>query len=523
MARTYILVASGVTALCLSIASATLMYILAASLLHPRRQPLALVLLSAVLTTVSCLTWTALVWQQYRLSTRQPQIESGGPRKRHPSLHLIVGIVPSMLAAIITGIALGWSEGNFPDDHIEVMGRPATSWLNVTYVVWGVTLAFQLIHIVAIGWSRRPRARIMIQRLSVDEVPRVLAEARRSMAPSTRRLTQEKHISSPPTLVPSEGPSSIRSSFSTLHQPISRPTSSKKTMLIRQHSLPRHSQRSSFETTSGRPSQDEGFDSWDTSQVSMQIRETLLQSKSGALLKPSLAPIPGSRSPSPAKALEGPFYSPDVVESPPTSPLPQPSVSRPNSPSSPLDMPHFTSLFPPANRSPLPDRPMTSPSGLPRLQTALPPTLSRNDSLPTSSPVLPIMANVSQPMYDVSPITPSEEHIHPLFRTTSPIPAPSASLGTIVTAAPEAGQLISEQGLRRIRSGSLPCITSTLTRSTSSPDISTRSTVNAAISDMLNEPPPIPRRSLSRPSPTPLHQRKRSVSFENGTIGSSKV
>lgn len=53
-----------------------------------------------------------------------------------------------------------------------------------------------------------------------------------------------------------------------------------------------------------------------------------------------------------------------------------------------------------------------------------------------------------------------EAHIHPLFRTDSPTPPPAATPGTVVTAAPNAGQLISDrQSIRtihRMRSGSLP-------------------------------------------------------------------
>lgn len=53
-----------------------------------------------------------------------------------------------------------------------------------------------------------------------------------------------------------------------------------------------------------------------------------------------------------------------------------------------------------------------------------------------------------------------EAHIHPLFRTDSPTPPPAATPGTIVTAAPGAGQVISDRqsirSLHRMRSESLP-------------------------------------------------------------------
>ncbi|KAG9247220.1 hypothetical protein BJ878DRAFT_209238 [Calycina marina] len=57
---------------------------------------------------------------------------------------------------------------------------------------------------------------------------------------------------------------------------------------------------------------------------------------------------------------------------------------------------------------------------------------------------------------NISPTEPSKEaHIHPLFRSDSPTPAPAATPGTVVTAAPGAGQLISgSASLRSVRSQS---------------------------------------------------------------------
>ncbi|KAI1094514.1 hypothetical protein F5B19DRAFT_490351 [Rostrohypoxylon terebratum] len=52
--------------------------------------------------------------------------------------------------------------------------------------------------------------------------------------------------------------------------------------------------------------------------------------------------------------------------------------------------------------------------------------------------------------------SPSELNIHPLFRSDSPVPPPAATPGTMVIAAPNAGQTISERSLTRMRSGSLP-------------------------------------------------------------------
>ncbi|QSZ30639.1 hypothetical protein DSL72_000197 [Monilinia vaccinii-corymbosi] len=61
----------------------------------------------------------------------------------------------------------------------------------------------------------------------------------------------------------------------------------------------------------------------------------------------------------------------------------------------------------------------------------------------------------------MSPESINEEHIHPLFRTDSPGPAPAATAETIITAAPGAGSITlsdvhSIRSIKRLRSESLP-------------------------------------------------------------------
>ncbi|CAJ2507025.1 Uu.00g082110.m01.CDS01 [Anthostomella pinea] len=57
-----------------------------------------------------------------------------------------------------------------------------------------------------------------------------------------------------------------------------------------------------------------------------------------------------------------------------------------------------------------------------------------------------------------------ELHIHPLFRSDSPVPPPASSPGTIVVASPNAGQIIPGKSVKRMRSDSLPASRSPLSR-----------------------------------------------------------
>ncbi|KAH6850016.1 hypothetical protein B0I37DRAFT_102548 [Chaetomium sp. MPI-CAGE-AT-0009] len=152
-----------------------------------------------------------------------------------------------------------------------------------------------------------------------------------------------------------------------------------------------------------------GFDSWDTSAVDPETRQTVLESSSpphSRFLETIPASPTTSRSPSPCMAL-------DVLEPPPAK-----RRSRSYSPVSTRTIQAQRVAF----------------------------TQQESDS---------------------------EAHIHPLFRSDSPAP-PSATPGTVVVAAPNAGQVISDKqsirsihSIRRLRSESLPPGPSPLSRANS--------------------------------------------------------
>lgn len=470
----------GVASLLLVITTAVLLFIITTTVsVIEHQSQFALLLVAAILETLQCLSLATLlfrsrVWEQSSLTVRRPTDFS----RRRLELCLTVGFF--LASAVIVAAALGLL-ANDPASlffHRTITKATLIVWI-VTVLILALslwTLAFSRDHVGA--WPEKQITKVAqmstIQESSGPETP---------VTPVTAISNPFKDaLPTPPNLSPLDGSSSLRSSFSTTH----RPTSSKRKFSVRSSSQPRQSERSSSDGPSRRPSQDEGFDAWDTSEVSAHIRETVQLSKPA--VKPATLPtIPGSRSPSPAKALEGPFFTPSPERSPPQSPLPQPPVSQPCSPTSPQEG-VFSSRFPPPVQSPVP----TPPSSPPQTQRRFsrPPSLARKMS--------------------------GEHDIHPLFRCSSPTPPPSASSNTVVTAAPEAGEVIDRRTLHRMRS--------TSHRSSSQPPASSPLRRSESFANTRsNNVPPSP--SLAGPEsgefqrrPAALHQRKRSASFEGCII-----
>ena len=484
--------AVGALALLLGLVTAILLVILAGSLIQNHGQPYAFPLAAALVQILSCGSLAMLIYHKVRLD---PIVASQTRRTFLPII--LLGVLPSLVATAVVGAALGWAEAKLVGKPLIISRLSVSVFLTIIFIIWGFSIGAHVLCYSHFAWFARFERKTSPEGSAIQEAlgeaPEEMREARRSVTATIIQSNpfHEQLSSSLPSLVASESTSSLRSSFSTTH----RPSSSRRGLLNRQHSYTRQSRRSSSDGPSGRPSQDEGFDSYDTSSVSSHIRETVLQSK--PMTKGTgLPPIPGSRSPSPAKALEGPFFQSSPSLSPPASPLPQPSVSRPNSPpSSPLELPNYTTVFPSSS-----DLPPTSP-------------LQRNFTRPDSrSGAISRSVTVSHSRPESRSRVSSEDHIHPLFRTCSPVPSPGASPGTVVTAAPEAGQLIDENMLKRMRSrsGSLPVIPSPLIRSESSPDVRTASDEPSA--------PPVPYLAGSEDSPS-HHRVKRSLSFQSSSDG----
>ncbi|KAJ9134240.1 hypothetical protein NKR19_g8714 [Coniochaeta hoffmannii] len=327
----------------------------------------------------------------------------------------------------------------------HILGSAATGFLAGSSVALGLAFALQLIFLVIHYISTR----IGTQERAGS--PESGAESRRSPLPQVKSIPYDRTAPvttkaqetmpmvsrSPPSPPGSSGGrsatetmSSFRSSMSHFVRPISSRTrllSSSQRSSRRPSSLDSNAyhERSSVATT------EDGFDSWDTSAVDPQNRQTVLESSS---------PIPGR-----------------FLETIPASP----TTSRSPSPGTPLD------LEPPRTR-----RRSRSYSPAESGHSVQRSTFTEHQSV-------------------------SESHIHPLFRSDSPIPPPAATPGTVVTAAPNAGQVISDRQsirtLHRMRSGSLPTAPSPLSRQGSLDDFHRgrpeKGSVSPSVSPELREEP----------------------------------
>lgn len=396
MARVLASRISGAIAIVLSLATSAFIIILAI-LLTVRHQKLYILALSGAIVQALVVCTLSHLFVRYCLKQSRNISRHGIERGERRTLVFALGIMPSAVAGSVVGATLGWSQASVGLQPRVILGQKGRTFVIVSLIVWVSSVVAQIVFCSFLFWASgsNPLRQRSDSTEEVQIVPEMMEHIRRSssLAQPSPVYEQPRSTSAPPSMIGSDGASSRRSSFSV----IQRPTNSKTRLLIRQHSFPRQSSRFFDHPAPSQCTQEASFDSWDTSGVAPAIRETVLKS-SPATKGKILEPIPGSRSPSPAKALEGPFFPQPESTSTPPSPLPQPSYFRPES----------------------------------REQAAF-----------------------------------GEDHIHPLFRTSSPNPPPTASSNTVVTAAPGAGQLINDRILKRMRSGSLPTTPTALARSNS--------------------------------------------------------
>lgn len=303
---------------------------------------------------------------------------------------------------------------------------PVSSWtglVSAQIVLWVVSCISQIVLYSSPLTMLRQAPKVQ---LVTTSGPRdsVMSEIRSSQPSRNLFMMEPTQPSSPLAALPSPTFSSRSShslkSFKESLRHVVRPTTSRSTLISRT-SISRDNrsiysaQAESFENVS----HSDGFESWDTSSVSLQARDVVMQAAPSR--GTTLEPIPGSRPATPARALEAPCLTE----------LPEEEEEE---------------LTPPPKMMPDYSRP--------------------------PSPAV------------------SEAHIHPLFRTESPVPPPEATPGTNIHASPMATQAIAcpPRSFNRMRSNSHLSQTHSARGRTSSPHMSSRDP--SPISRELT--PPIP-------------------------------
>lgn len=329
----------------------------------------------------------------------------------------------------------------------RILGSSATGFLVGSSVALGLSFALQLIFLVIHYITSKAEAH------ERANSPESVTESRRSPLPQVKSIPYHQttsaasrnkesismEIRSPPGSSGGRSATETMSSFRSSMSHIVRPISSKTRLLPssqRSSRRPSSLESNAFQERSSVATTEDGFDSWDTSGVDPQNRQIVFESSS---------PVPGR-----------------FLETIPASP----TTSRSPSPGTPLDL----DLEPP--RIQRRSRSYSSIGSVHSVQSQRP-TLTEHQSV-------------------------SESHIHPLFRSDSPTPPPAATPGTVVTAAPNGGQVLSDRqsirSLNRMRSGSLPAAPSPLSRQGSLDDFHRARTekgasVSPSVSPELREEP----------------------------------
>jgi len=355
---------------------------------------------------------------------RQVRYRNGTPlgQQDHQQVYFLAGFggVFAILSSVATALVLGMMQNQLPELPERMLGTLTKSMVLGGFVVWAVSLLLQTIFVICMILVPRKEFQRQIRRYSTTQVLQTMANQETSRAQDeSYGSTQEKsHRGSSSTDSKYQPPSSGRSrsgsdtmtSIRTSLNSLVRPMDS-KTKLISPKASRSLSLTSSHHESTGVV--EDGFESWDYSSA---VVETVVN------VSPSC---------------------PRFLETIPASP----TTSRSNSPGFPLD------LEPPRTKRSR----SHSPGG--RIQRSYSPSTSVRESRRSRN---------------ISPTEIKESHIHPLFRSGSPTPPPAATPGTVVTAAPGAGQVISDRASirsissrSRLRSGSLPASPSPLIHSAS--------------------------------------------------------
>jgi hypothetical protein len=388
--------------------------------------------------SLSVLSFVAIIALMYQ---RLCVFTGSQDTKTSPKTWTTLALVTAILAFFSVGVTLAtlaWMQLRHEELPATTLGASTRSMLLASFVLWGISTLAQATFLLCLLIESR-RAAQQTTSLRTNETLQQSSEMQQASRPQTAVPPTRGRGSLDGLSVSSKSRkrsgSDTMSSLRSSITKVVRPMTS-KTRLIGQKQPYRPTSLDSG--TGEREIVEDGFDSWDTSAVDPQSRQFVMSASNSTS---NSSPVPGR-----------------FLETIPASP----PVSRSPSPGNPLE------LEPPVKRS--------------RSRSYSPATTLRDSR-----------------RRNTADSSSEEAHIHPLFRTDSPTPPPTATPGTIITAAPGAGLVISDRrSLQRIRSDSLPTAPSPLGHSHSMDDIRISTNTDDSESPPSSSPveremtPPIP-------------------------------
>lgn len=359
-----------------------------------------LVSIAAVASTLNLLSLCSIgiycynaVWRVHRLTGRPSQARR---------LLIASSILVSFAALIVSLVLIILVKSRWNEILAATSTAPITGWSSLItgqISMWAVSCGSQMVLYLSPLWHRRaPNVQPILTSGPRDSVMSEFRPAKLSKLYMPEHPQLVMSIGALPSPTFSTRSSQSLKSFRDSLRHIVRPVTSRSTLISR-HSVNRETRSICSERHSAdNVSHPDPFDSWDTSSVSIQVRDAVIQAAPSR--GTTLEPIPGSRPNSPACALDGPFLS-----------------------------------------------------GLPE------------EEVQDLTPPPKMMPDISRPP---SPVV-SEAHIHPLFRSATPEPAPIATMGTSIIASPLANQAITcpAPTFNRMRSNSRGTIPSPLNQACS--------------------------------------------------------
>ncbi|KAL6705410.1 hypothetical protein ACN47E_007059 [Coniothyrium glycines] len=283
------------------------------------------------LVSLGCITY-------YTITESRRLRRFGDAPERWEHFFLCSSILVSVAALIVSLVSIVLKKTTSQDTIISSSPGQGLQWLNLIsgqIAVWVISSVSQVfLYSMSVRCRKATETRPVTSSGPRDSV---MSESRPSRPNDLYLMESSRSVAvlgALPSPTFSTRSSHSLGSFRESLRHVVRPVTSHTTLISRpSFTRDSHSVHSDFQSFEDIPRSD-GFDSWDTSSVSLPVRDAVMQTAPSR--GTTLEPIPGSRPASPARVLDGPFLSEFLEEDAGRLTPPPPrmvrDVSRPPSP-----------------------------------------------------------------------------------------------------------------------------------------------------------------------------------------------